>query len=277
MTESTPGPDDAPDEPTGPDPDPVAGPDVSMRPSPARPPAPRWAIGLFALVGLVLAAQVALGWLLWDRTDGLSEELTAASERSDRLADDLAGLEAEVAAVAAGLDDVSVVAGATTGGGLPPYPTSGPDPAVGLTIPTITGTDHYTGEEVTLGVGDTATITMIWAHWCPHCQTEVPMLAELVASGALDEFDAVRFQSVTTFIDDSRPNPLGPYLEQVDLGMPLLVDEDGSIAAGLGMQAVPSWIVTDPDGRVLGRFTGAIGEEALLSVVAEVQGLVGGA
>jgi thiol-disulfide isomerase/thioredoxin/outer membrane murein-binding lipoprotein Lpp len=234
---------------------------------------PPWANAMFVLLALVLAGQVALGWLVWTRSDELAGDVADANAQTQRLALDVAGLATDVAGLEAASSAPSSgnPAAAT---GLPAYPASGPDPAVGLTIPDITGTDHYTGDEIRLGVGDQATITMVWAHWCPYCQQELPMLQDVVTSGALDEFDGVRIQTVSTFIDDSRPNPLGPYLDELALDVPVLVDDDGSVAAQLGMAAVPAWIVTSPDGEVLGRFSGAIGEESFLAVVADVQALV---
>lgn len=273
------------DTPGGSYPDPVDAPDHSPSETPESPAdepveapstdrRPPWATAMFALLALVLVGQVALGWLFWTRSDELAADVANANAQTQRLALDVAGLATDVA----GLEAASPVpnTGGSTGAatGLPAYPASGPDPAVGLTIPEITGIDHYTGEEIRLGVGDRATITMVWAHWCPYCQDELPMLQDVVASGALDGYDGVRIQTVSTFIDDSRPNPLGPYLEELALDVPVLVDDDGSIAAQLGMSAVPAWIVTSPEGEVLGRFSGAIGEESFLAVVADVQALV---
>ena len=105
----------------------------------------------------------------------------------------------------------------------------------------------------------------------PYCQQEIPMLQEVVDDGALDAYDAIHLQTVTTFIDPDRPNHLVPYLEELGLPYPVVVDTDGSIASALGMSAVPAWIVTGPDGEVLGRFTGAIGRDAFLSVAEEAQ------
>lgn len=247
---------------------------------------PNWAIGLIVLGVLILGAQLVIGWALVDRTDSLSGDIAAVNADNQRTALRLDGLESDIAAIGDDLaaiggsgDGVSVVSPPAAGGGegLPGYPSSGPDPAVGLTMPQLSGTDYYSGETTTIGVSEgMATITMIWAHWCPYCQQEVPMLQEVVGDGALDPYDAVQLQTVTTFIDPERPNPLVPYLEDLRLDYPVIVDEDGSIAAALGMSAVPAWIVTGPDGSVLGRFTGAIGRDAFLSVVEEAQRLATG-
>ena len=257
-------------------------PAVTDEPATHSAPIPNWAIGLIVLGVLVLAAQGVLGWLVVDRTDDIGADLASVAADNQRAAIRLDGIESDIAALGSGLDalgdrvdegGVSVVEPPTDAGtGLPAYPSSGPDPAVGLTIPELTGDDYYTGEATTVGASDgVATITMMWAHWCPYCQREVPMLQEVVGDGSLDAYDAVQVQTVTTFIDPSRPNPLIPYLDDLALDYPVVVDTDGSIAAALGMTAVPAWIITGPDGVVLGRFTGAIGRDAFLSVVEEAQ------
>lgn len=252
--------------------------DTSDGPTEAR--TPNWAVGLIVIGLLILGLQAGIGWALIQRTVQLAEDLAAATADAQRLAIRLDGIESDIATLGSDLadlgatDDVSIVDAPTAATGLPRYPSSGPDPALGLTIPELGGDDYYTGAATRIGVADgKATITMIWAHWCPYCQQEVPMLAEVVESGALDAYDAVVLQTVTTFIDESRPNPLVPYLEDLQLPYPVVVDHDGSIAAALGMGAVPAWVVTDEDGAVLGRFTGSIGRDAFLSVVEEVQGL----
>ncbi len=276
----TPEPSDEPIEETEPATADEATVDTEPDQEPASP-IPNWAIGLIVLGVLVLAAQGVLGWMLVDRTDALGDDLASVTADNQRTALRLDGIESDLAGLGDDLDsldarvndDVSVVEPPTgTGTGLPTYPSSGPDPAVGLTIPELSGDDYYTGEATTIGAAEgAATITMVWAHWCPYCQREVPMLQEVVTDGALEPYDAVQLQTVTTFIDPDRPNPLIPYLDELALDYPVVVDTDGSIAAALGMSAVPAWIVTGPDGEVLGRFTGAIGRDAFLSVVEEAQ------
>ena len=66
-----------------------------------------------------------------------------------------------------------------TGGNLPVYDASlSEDPAVGMTIPTVTGTD-FAGNDMTItGTDGTAKVILFVAHWCPHCQREVPLLKE---------------------------------------------------------------------------------------------------
>ena len=56
---------------------------------------------------------------------------------------------------------------------LPFFPQAGADPAVGVKAPKISGED-FGGEAVTFGDSGTPTAVVFLAHWCPHCQAEVP-------------------------------------------------------------------------------------------------------
>ncbi len=240
---------------------------------------PGWAIGLYVLVALAIGLQLALGWVLLDNSEELYEVSAQNNDlvlRTAGIRDDVADLSEELAALdrrVTNAQSVSVVGEgvAPTNEGLPLIPSSGADPAVGMALPTITGPDHDSGRELTIGSGGLATVTIVWAHWCPYCQQELPMVDALLKDGSLDQFDAVQVQSITTFIDEDRPNPLDPYMDQLQLAYPVVVDETGAYAAQLGIQGVPAWVISDQDGNILGRFSGAIGEEAFLGVMEEVQ------
>ena len=57
-----------------------------------------------------------------------------------------------------------------------------PDPAIGKTVPTLTGKSVYDGGAVTIGPdtgGGKPQVIVFVAHWCPHCQAEVPRLVAL--------------------------------------------------------------------------------------------------
>ncbi len=54
------------------------------------------------------------------------------------------------------------------------------DPALGAMAPVITGAS-FDGSPVVIGPGS-PTLVVFLAHWCPHCQAEVPMLVEWAES-----------------------------------------------------------------------------------------------
>ncbi len=243
---------------------------------------PGWARILIGLAVLILGGQVALGIVLHQRATAIADSITVEAvrldgvdARIDRMGDLIGRLglqveQIEVAAASGGASEAPSLGGQATDG-LPAVPEGGPDPAVGLILIDFTAPDWTTGTDVTVGSSDRALVILIWAHWCPYCQQELPIMQDLVSTGALDAFTNVEFLSITTFIDEARPNPLEPYLTERSFDFPVLVDDDGSIAAALGIRAVPSWVVLDGEGTVLGRFTGAIPHEQVLSVFTEVE------
>ena len=47
------------------------------------------------------------------------------------------------------------------------------DAAIGQTIPTVSG-KTLDGDAITIGPDGGAKVIVFVAHWCPHCQAEVP-------------------------------------------------------------------------------------------------------
>lgn len=147
---------------------------------------------------------------------------------------------------------------AVPAGFLPRFSTSGPDQAVGMKLDVVEGPDAYTETPFRIDPTDgTKRVWMVWAHWCPYCQQELP---ELNAwwPGAKDSFPGAELVTVTTSMDPARGNPLDPYLEESQFAFPVVVDLDTKIAAQMGVNAFPFWMVTDGDGTVLFRSAGAL-------------------
>jgi thiol-disulfide isomerase/thioredoxin len=116
---------------------------------------------------------------------------------------------------------------------------------------------------------------MVWAHWCPHCQNDLPALATFLDAAGSD-FPHVRVVTITTSIDDTRGNPLVPYLDASQFPFPVLVDPDGRLAASLGTPAFPFWVITGPDGQVLLRQPGEFGADQLGNLFASIEEFVAG-
>lgn len=226
---------------------------------------------------VALGFAVLVGLQVWT--------LLALSSTRARLAD-LEGAVSAVSATVADLDAaVTVVEGRLSGtaasaapggpaaaeGALPRFASGGPDPAVGMTLAPVAGPEWYSGEGVTVDPADGRhRIWLVWAHWCPYCQRELPIVSEWWAANAADHPD-VDIVSITTSIDPSRGNPLEPYLEELQLPFPVIVDGDLTLAARLGVNAFPFWIVTDGEGTVLFRHAGFVEEEGFAGLVAELQ------
>ncbi|HHC08742.1 MAG TPA: TlpA family protein disulfide reductase [Actinobacteria bacterium] len=199
------------------------------------------------LLGLAVAVVALLGMQLY-----LALRLGETNDELRRLRTEVAALDAAVDAVAAaGASRADV---SSSSDGLPPLPEGGPDPAVGARLGPIAGPEYYTDAELRIDPADgVRRVWLVWAHWCPFCQKELPELDGWYPTADLEGMELV---SITTSIDPSRGNPLEPYLDDLALPFPVVVDEDLSLARRLGVTAFPFWVVTDGDGTVLFRTAG---------------------
>lgn len=156
---------------------------------------------------------------------------------------------------------------------LPVLPDTGTDPALGLAAPEVTGED-FDGNPVEITNDGKAKIILFVAHWCPHCQREVPIVSEWLAGDPLP--DEVDLYTVSTAISRTRDNyPPSAWLEREGWTAPVVVD-DGSntIAGAFGLPAYPYWVFLDADGSVLTRVTGGIEPASLDNAVATLAATV---
>ena len=148
-----------------------------------------------------------------------------------------------------------------SGDPLPQFTDSTDDPAVGMTLPTLTGNDQN-GDPMTIGADGRPTMIMFVAHWCPHCQREVPVVQQWVDDGRLPE--AVDLVSVSTAIDANRPNyPPDAWLADEGWTAPVLVDGDNTAAQAAGLSAYPFFVAIDGDGTVVLRASGELTTDEL--------------
>jgi thiol-disulfide isomerase/thioredoxin len=144
------------------------------------------------------------------------------------------------------------------------------DPAVGMTFPTLTGVDQE-GDPMTIEPDGRPKMVLFLAHWCPHCQREVPVVQKWVDDGNLPE--GVDLVSVSTAIDPSRPNyPPDAWLAREGWTAPVLVDSDNAAAEAVGLSAYPFFIAVDADGKVAQRTSGELTTEQLDAFAAEISG-----
>lgn len=181
-----------------------------------------------------------------------------------------------VAVVVAALTQSDPVAGqeqpvTVEGTALPALPESGDDPAVGETAPTLVGST-FTGEDITIG-GDTGQPTLIAfvAHWCPHCQAEVPRLVEWKADGTIP--DDVRLVAVATSTEANQDNyPPSEWLEREDWPGDVMADSgDNTAASAYGVTAFPFFVALNADGTVAARGSGELDQQGIEELVATME------
>ena len=165
------------------------------------------------------------------------------------------------------------------GSALPPYPEvqgfvapAEQDPAVGQTPPTLTG-EGFDGGRVVIDPADgTAKVVVFLAHWCPHCQAEVPVLQGWIDDGNLPE--DVEVYAVSTAVTEARPNfPPSEWLEREGWTSPVLLDDpDQSAAAAWGLRSFPYLVFVDADGKVTRRASGELPADQFAALVDELTG-----
>lgn len=159
------------------------------------------------------------------------------------------------------------------GDNLPFLDSAAGDVAVGVTAPTVTA-ETFDGQELTIGPDGNAKIVVMLAHWCPHCQAEVPVLQGWLEAGGLPEgVDLYGVTVLTNRVRDGRTWPPQDWLEDEGWTSPTVKDDQqNSIVNAYGMTGTPTYVVLGPDNENLGRISGEIGLgglETLANLAAE--------
>jgi len=141
---------------------------------------------------------------------------------------------------------------------LPEYSDSASDTAIGMTAPILTG-KGFTGNTIVTGPG-APTLLVFLAHWCPHCQREVPLLVQWNRDGLVPSgLDVI---AITTSTDPTSPNfPPSEWLarEEFPALWPVMTDSGEKTAAtAMGVSGFPFFVLLDSSGKVALRISGEI-------------------
>jgi thiol-disulfide isomerase/thioredoxin len=149
---------------------------------------------------------------------------------------------------------------------LAPFPDSGTDTAVGSTIPTLAGTSLFDGKKMTIEPTGKPMVIAFLAHWCPHCQAEVPVIVDLASKGV---FDGVDVRAVATATRSDYPNyPPSSWLEREKWPFPTMADSSQSTGAqAYGLTAFPYLLFVDANGKVVARSEGEVAPDVLTQAV----------
>jgi len=161
------------------------------------------------------------------------------------------------------------------GDDLPPWPDSGA-PHIGMAAPTLVG-ETPSGEEITIAPGEDGPMVVVFlAHWCPHCQAEVPRIVE--ETDADGRIDGVQVVAVLTSSTAERENfPPGEWLAREGWKGPVMVDTDPFdetlpsqpvAATAYGMGSFPYMVAIDADGVVTARVQGEQGTDGIRALFA---------
>ena len=155
-------------------------------------------------------------------------------------------------------------------GGLPRFVDGSTDDAIGKILPTISG-ETLAGEPFTLsGTDGKAKIIAVVAHWCPHCQREVPLIVSHLKASPLPA--DVEMVAISTSMSSQAPNyPPKAWLDREGWTWPALADTDETMAGTYGVSGFPFLVAVDADGKVVARTSGEISMEQFDQLVAKAQ------
>ena len=168
--------------------------------------------------------------------------------------------------VAAGLPEgeINVV-----GDSLPQYAGENDDNiALGLSAPTFSAPDQNS-EIFNLEKNGNSKALLFLAHWCPHCQREVPVVQSFIDSnGVPPGIDVI---AVATSIDRGRDNyPPQEWLEREGWSEIQIYDLDREIGEAYGLNAFPYWVFLDKDLNVIARRTGNLPEDMVGALLVQL-------
>ena len=139
------------------------------------------------------------------------------------------------------------------------------DPAIGTAMPVVNGAS-FDGRPVTVGgPTDGPTMYVFLAHWCPHCNDEIPELIDLKNSDGIPE--GVNVVAISTAVDETAPNyPPSDWLVKKNWPSqwPVMADSADSMSFVVnGGGGFPYLLIADADGNVLDRASGTKSAEEL--------------
>lgn len=136
------------------------------------------------------------------------------------------------------------------------------EPSYGKVAPELTGT-NFNGDPVTLKPDGRYKAVYFVAHWCPHCQKEVPLVAQLISEGKVPA--NMDIYAVSTSVRPEAGNyPPQVWLNNVKLKANILRDDTASTALqAYGGGGFPYVIYLDGQDRVIARTSGELGLEGI--------------
>jgi len=136
------------------------------------------------------------------------------------------------------------------------------DPARGKLAPAVNGFG-FDGAPLTIAPTGKPMLVVFLAHWCPHCNAEIPRLIEWKDSGAMPgDLEVI---GVSTGARDDAPNwPPSQWVVDKAWPWPVMADsEDQGAALAFGVSGYPGLILLNGDGKVLARRSGEASIEDL--------------
>lgn len=142
------------------------------------------------------------------------------------------------------------------------------DVASGLPAPLFSAPNENS-EIVSLDKNGNAKALLFLAHWCGYCQTEVPVIQNLINTVGVPS--GVEIIAIATSIDRGRENyPPQKWLSDEGWSETQIYDLNREIGTAYGINAFPYWVFLDKDLNVVVRQTGNIPQEIVLAQLVQL-------
>lgn len=153
------------------------------------------------------------------------------------------------------------------GAALVPRGDGSSDQAVGVDAPILRGYDSSHNAVEVIPGSDGPVMLVFLAHWCPHCNREVPRLLEWKSRGLVPE--GLRVVGITTGSREDLPNwPPSQWLDEFEWPWEVLADSQGQEAAlAYGVDGYPFMVLINGGGKVAHRMSGEVEVEELDKIV----------
>lgn len=134
------------------------------------------------------------------------------------------------------------------------------DPAIGVTAPTLSGTD-FDDSPVSIAADGRPKAVYFLAHWCSHCQTEVEVITDLVAEGRQPA--NIDVYAVAIAVRDDQPNyPPSEWLEEFP-GSVMRDSVADDAAMAVGVSGIPYALYLDGQNTIMARSVGSLSAEQI--------------
>lgn len=110
------------------------------------------------------------------------------------------------------------------------------------------------GEDVSLDqtlASKKAVLVNFWATWCPPCREEIPDLIRLQ-----DKYGDKGFTVLGVDVGESARR-VKPFAEKNHMNYPILLDSDNAAAEAYRVVGIPTSLLIDHEGRILGEYHAA--------------------
>lgn len=109
-----------------------------------------------------------------------------------------------------------------------------------------------------------------WATWCPPCRQEMPEFNELSKEFARDGKAVLLAVNMTDGRRDTK-SKVADFIKANKYTMPVLLDENQSLANYFGVRYIPSTYIINASGKLTGQIQGGTTKAAVMKLVNEAK------